>query len=305
MSKPDGPHTECKVFGSPFSRVTVDWAFQYRPEQAYALWNQIPLDTDILITHGPPKYHCDESKTGEPAGCEALKETLWRVRPLLSICGHVHEARGAELITWDLDCPNVQFKEKPTTYWIDSSIGTKKQALLDLTLKGGEPIDWTNEAVVNHRSGEAEPMAADGRPRKPSAQASVNSRFSTSKPAKTATISKHTAISNLNRSSSRATFHTKDDDSIKIPHMDPPPLAPSESVQKVGSAIRGRGGSPSSGRSDREALAGRSGRKQTCVINAAIMATSWPYKGTGGERYNKPIVVDVDLPVWSGGGDLG
>jgi hypothetical protein len=45
-------------------------------------------------------------------------------------------------------------------------------------------------------------------------------------------------------------------------------------------------------------LVGRRGRQETCVINAAIMASSWPHKGHGGKRYNKPIVVDVDLPAW-------
>ncbi|MCJ1446021.1 MAG: hypothetical protein MMC23_006526 [Stictis urceolatum] len=41
---------------------------------------------------------------------------------------------------------------------------------------------------------------------------------------------------------------------------------------------------------------GRLDRLETVVINAAIMATSWPYrKGEG--RFNKPIVVDLDLPV--------
>ena len=43
-----------------------------------------------------------------------------------------------------------------------------------------------------------------------------------------------------------------------------------------------------------EALVGRIGRKETCVINAAIMASSYG----GPKRFNKPIVVDIDLPVW-------
>ncbi|KAK4114857.1 Metallo-dependent phosphatase [Canariomyces notabilis] len=37
-------------------------------------------------------------------------------------------------------------------------------------------------------------------------------------------------------------------------------------------------------------------RRETCVINCAIVATSWPH--LGGKRFNKPIVVDLDLPVW-------
>jgi hypothetical protein len=50
-------------------------------------------------------------------------------------------------------------------------------------------------------------------------------------------------------------------------------------------------------RYDLEALTCRMGRKETGVINAAIMASSWPHKGNGGKRFNKAIVVDIDLPV--------
>ncbi|KAK4240160.1 hypothetical protein C8A03DRAFT_13499 [Achaetomium macrosporum] len=41
---------------------------------------------------------------------------------------------------------------------------------------------------------------------------------------------------------------------------------------------------------------GRAGRRETCVINCAIVASKWPH--AGGKRFNKPIVVDLDLPVW-------
>lgn len=40
----------------------------------------------------------------------------------------------------------------------------------------------------------------------------------------------------------------------------------------------------------------RLGRRETCIINCAIAATAWPH--IGGKRFHKPIVVDVDLPVW-------
>jgi len=40
----------------------------------------------------------------------------------------------------------------------------------------------------------------------------------------------------------------------------------------------------------------RTGRRETCVVNCAIVATGWPH--TGGKRFNKPIVVDINLPTW-------
>ena len=59
----------------------------------------------------------------------------------------------------------------------------------------------------------------------------------------------------------------------------------------------GQGGTPPSGRCDVEALDGRLGRRETCIVNAAIMASSWPYTSRSSRRYNKPIIVDIDLPV--------
>lgn len=37
-------------------------------------------------------------------------------------------------------------------------------------------------------------------------------------------------------------------------------------------------------------------RKETCIVNAAVKANS---HGLGMKRFNKPIVVDVELPVWT------
>lgn len=36
-------------------------------------------------------------------------------------------------------------------------------------------------------------------------------------------------------------------------------------------------------------------RRETCIVNASIMATSWPYHG--GKKFNAPVVVDLDLPT--------
>jgi hypothetical protein len=46
-----------------------------------------------------------------------------------------------------------------------------------------------------------------------------------------------------------------------------------------------------------ETIVGKLGRRETCVVNAAILANSWG----GRKRFNKPIVVDIDLPVWREG----
>jgi hypothetical protein len=39
-----------------------------------------------------------------------------------------------------------------------------------------------------------------------------------------------------------------------------------------------------SDRSDGQALSGRMGRREACIVNAAIIASSWPHRGRGGKN---------------------
>jgi len=87
-----------KVWGSPGSFATTrQTCFGYTVGDAQDLWAQIPADTDILITHGPPLGYMD----GEGLGCEGLREALWRVRPRAHVFGHVHEGHGALVLRYD------------------------------------------------------------------------------------------------------------------------------------------------------------------------------------------------------------
>ncbi|KAJ3476076.1 hypothetical protein NLG97_g9245 [Lecanicillium saksenae] len=47
--------------------------------------------------------------------------------------------------------------------------------------------------------------------------------------------------------------------------------------------------------SDGAMAPGWHGRRETCVVNAAILKSKFPH--TGGKEFYKPIVVDLDLPV--------
>ena len=228
LTKEDGPRTTFKVFGSPYSPQNGLWAFGYSPEDAKILWDQVPLDTDVVITHTPAKYHRDESKHGGAGGCEILRQALWRVRPSLAICGHIHEGRGVERVLWDLASPNVKYKELQTVCQEDPGVNNKKHSLFNFSHKSPEPLQNSGPW--------------DGSPVQPVPNLQWQGGFE---------------------------------------HTEP--------------AIRGQGGLPPPGHSDMEVLNGRLGRKETCVINAAMMATSWPYKHSGGNKYNKPIVIDIDL----------
>ncbi|KAK2728362.1 ser thr protein phosphatase family protein [Colletotrichum kahawae] len=222
LTSPSGPRTSFSVFGSPYSPRNGLWAFSYDAPPQTQLWDDIPLDADVVVTHTPPRTHRDESRLRRAAGCEALRRALWRVRPRLAVCGHVHEARGAERVAWDLGCANTAFKEDGVAGWEDPGVG-QKQSLVDLTAKGGRALE--NDGATGPRV---------------------------------------------------------EDVSMK--------------TEVVGLDVRGLGGDPASARADGEALMGRLGRRETFVVNCAIMAKSWPH--VGGKTVNKPIVVDLDLPVW-------
>lgn len=251
--------TQFTVFGSPYSPRCGKWAFSYDKEApegattskttavpAADLWSAIPLDTDIVITHTPPHTHCDEALSKRRAmGCEDLRRALWRVRPRLAVCGHVHEGRGAERVHWDiLGTSGAPYGEllSRVERWEDpnkNSSTSKKLSLVDLTGRGGKtPLD--NDGSPLRRG-----WAADRRGQEDTL------------------------------CSCQQQHH-----GVALP----------------GFGTRGVGGNPAvSARCDRRALCCRMGRRETCVVNCAIAATNWPH--VGGKRFNKPIVVDLDLPI--------
>lgn len=72
-----------------------DFAFQYFRDQTP--WgSRIPRETDVLITHTPPRYHLDLN-----LGCAALLKEIWLVKPRLHVFGHIHSGHGREPVFWD------------------------------------------------------------------------------------------------------------------------------------------------------------------------------------------------------------
>lgn len=75
----------------------MDFAFQYPKEKD--VWSgTIPLETDVLITHTPPRHYLDL-----PAGigCDYLRREVWKVRPRVHVFGHVHAGYGQTYVFWD------------------------------------------------------------------------------------------------------------------------------------------------------------------------------------------------------------
>ena len=84
-----------KIWGSPITPWFFDWAFnRYRGEQLKKYWDLIPEDTDIIITHGPVLGILDSTTKAEHVGCEDLLNRVNKIKPLVHVCGHIHEAYG-------------------------------------------------------------------------------------------------------------------------------------------------------------------------------------------------------------------
>jgi len=83
---------------SPWQPEFCAWAFNIKRDskEIRSIWNKIPLDTDVLITHGPPYGILDLTISKEHAGCKALYECIKLIKPKLHVFGHIHEAYGKQ-----------------------------------------------------------------------------------------------------------------------------------------------------------------------------------------------------------------
>jgi Icc-related predicted phosphoesterase len=85
-----------KIYGSPWQPEFHNWAFNLprNGDQIKFKWEEIPNDTDILITHGPSFECLDITPTNQRVGCELLKIRLDDVKPKLHVFGHIHGSYG-------------------------------------------------------------------------------------------------------------------------------------------------------------------------------------------------------------------
>ena len=91
-----------KFYGSPWQPEFYDWAFNVPRGKLYKKWNNIPDDTDVLITHGPAYgklggiVYGNHHPIGDPdVGCKELFARMKELKNLkYHICGHIHEGYG-------------------------------------------------------------------------------------------------------------------------------------------------------------------------------------------------------------------
>ena len=84
-----------KIWGSPVQPYFHGWAFNKIGDAINEHWDKIPLDTNILITHGPIFGYLDVTLEGVRTGCEFLRAKLPEFTDLkIHACGHIHEDYG-------------------------------------------------------------------------------------------------------------------------------------------------------------------------------------------------------------------
>lgn len=77
------------------------WAFSLSRSSDGNPHLHIPVDTDVLVSHGPPLGLLDYTDDG-PRGCSRLMHRMLEVGPAVTFVGHIHEERGRRERYFDL-----------------------------------------------------------------------------------------------------------------------------------------------------------------------------------------------------------
>lgn len=89
-------------YGVPQTPRFLNWAFNEDDTEAALgrFWKQVPVGTDVLVSHGPPCGVCDTIQHGEPPlGSRTQLHWLQSEalnRPRVVICGHIHGSGGRD-----------------------------------------------------------------------------------------------------------------------------------------------------------------------------------------------------------------
>ena len=82
-------------WGSPDQPAFCGWGFNRNNTYLTAIWNKIPDDTHVLITHAPAYGILDTLEDGDMVGDVPLMKRLNTLPNLkLHLCGHIHPSYG-------------------------------------------------------------------------------------------------------------------------------------------------------------------------------------------------------------------
>ena len=97
-----------RIWGTPWQPYFGGWAFNFPDHydnffraraHARQKWDEIPDDTNILISHTPARGTLDETARGQNVGCEWLATRLEQLSELfVHVFGHIHAGYGNQMI---------------------------------------------------------------------------------------------------------------------------------------------------------------------------------------------------------------
>ena len=88
-----------------------------RGDEMLEIWNKIPEDTDILVTHSPPLGYGDLNGNNERQGCLELLNTIrFKLQPKYHIYGHIHGGHGIRTkgVTTFVNAVSLKMRSLPT-----------------------------------------------------------------------------------------------------------------------------------------------------------------------------------------------
>lgn len=90
-----------KIYGSPWTPTFGTWYFTKEDLKLKPIWEQIPDDVNILITHGPANGINDISPENTRKGSETLSVRIKELKDLkFHLYGHFHDTEDGSIINF-------------------------------------------------------------------------------------------------------------------------------------------------------------------------------------------------------------
>lgn len=82
-----------KIWGSPYSVIFGNWSFMADSDYLKHIWEYIPKNTDIVISHGPA-FGILDVVGWKSQGCPELRKVIDEIKPRIHVSAHIHEEYG-------------------------------------------------------------------------------------------------------------------------------------------------------------------------------------------------------------------
>tara|TARA_R110000868_G_scaffold14414_2_gene67001 strand:- start:18021 stop:18698 length:678 start_codon:yes stop_codon:yes gene_type:complete len=98
LNNSDVIYKDIKFWGTPYTpSFGVGWAYNKQRHKMHDLWQSVPEDVNVLISHGPPKGILDlsynQANELEFCGCNAMKKHVQNKQYDAVLFGHIHNCQ--------------------------------------------------------------------------------------------------------------------------------------------------------------------------------------------------------------------